>query len=104
LVTNIERIKKAKEKKACNVLLLKLNQIGTVSEAIAAASIVKDIGWKVMVSHRSGETEDDFIADFTVGIGAEFIKSGAPFPKERMAKYERLAKIEEELAALKIIK
>jgi enolase len=99
LVTNPERIKEAIEKKACNALLLKLNQIGTVSEAITAASMAKNAGWKIMVSHRSGETEDDFIADFAVGIGAEFIKSGAPFPPERMAKYNRLVKIEEEMGA-----
>jgi len=74
-----------------------VNQIGTVSEAITAALMVKNIGWKVMVSHRSGETEDDFIADLAVGIGADFIKSGAPFPKERMAKYDRLVKIEKEI-------
>jgi enolase len=97
LVTNPERIKEAIKKKACNALLLKLNQIGTVSEAITAASMAKNAGWKIMVSHRSGETEDDFIADFAAGIGAEFIKSGAPFPGERMAKYDRLVKIEKKL-------
>jgi len=97
LVTNLERIKEAKDKQACNALLLKVNQIGTVSEAITAALMVKNMGWKVMVSHRSGETEDDFIADLAVGIGADFIKSGAPFPKERMAKYDRLVKIEKEI-------
>jgi enolase len=99
LVTNLERIKEAKDKKACNALLLKPNQIGTVSEAIAAAQMAKDIGWKVMVSHRSGETEDSFIADLAVGIRADFIKSGAPFPKERMAKYNRLIEIEKEIHA-----
>jgi enolase len=100
LVTNPKRIKEAQEKRACNALLLKLNQIGTVSEAMVAGALARAGGWKIMVSHRSGETEDDFIADFSVGIGAEFIKSGAPFPKERMAKYNRLVKIEEELGAL----
>jgi enolase len=97
LVTNPERVKEAQEKKACNAMILKINQIGTVSEAMEAARLAKSFGWKIVVSHRSGETEDDFIADFAVGIGAEFIKSGAPARGERLAKYNRLAKIEEEL-------
>ena len=95
LVTNPERIKEAREKKACNGLILKVNQIGTVSEAFEAAKLAKSFGWKVMVSHRSGETNDDFIADLAVGIGADYIKSGAPARGERMAKYNRLLKIEE---------
>jgi len=97
LASNMERIKIAEEKKAANGLILKPNQIGTVTETIEAAKLAKSFGWKIMVSNRAGETEDDFIADLAVGIGAEFIKSGAPFPKERMAKYNRLVKIEEEL-------
>jgi enolase len=97
LVTNPMRIKEAQEKKACNAMILKLNQIGTVSEGLEAARLAKSYGWKIVVSHRSGETNDDFIADFAVGIGAEFIKSGAPARGERLAKYNRLAKIEEEL-------
>ncbi len=97
LVTNPERIKMAQEKKLCNAMILKINQIGTVSEAIAAAKLAKDYGWKIIVSHRSGETNDDFIADFAVGIGADFIKSGAPARGERLAKYNRLSQIEEEL-------
>ena len=96
-VSNVERIKMAQEKKACSGLILKPNQIGTVTETLEAAKLVKDFGWKIMVSNRAGETKDDFIADLAAGIGAEFIKSGAPFPKERMAKYNRLVKIEEEL-------
>jgi len=99
LASNTERIKIAKEKGTYNGLLLKPNQIGTVSETIDAAKLAKSYGWKIMVSNRAGETEDDFIADLAVGIGAEFIKSGAPFPKERMAKYNRLVKIEEEIVA-----
>jgi len=95
LVTNPERIKEAREKKACNGLILKVNQIGTVSEAFEAAKLAKSFGWKVMVSHRSGETNDDFIADLAVGIGADYIKAGAPARGERMAKYNRLLKIEE---------
>lgn len=97
LVTNPKRIKMVKERGACNAMILKVNQIGTVTEAIEASKLAKSYDWKIIVSHRSGETEDDFIADFAVGAGAEFIKSGAPFPKERMAKYNRLVKIEEEL-------
>ena len=97
LVTNVERIKLAQEKRACNGLLLKINQIGTVTEAIESAKLARDYKWKIMVSHRSGETNDDFIADLAVGIGAEYIKSGAPARGERVAKYNRLLKIEQEL-------
>lgn len=97
LVTNPKRIKEAKEKEACNAMILKINQIGTVSEAIEAARLAKNFGWKIIVSHRSGETNDDFIADFAVGISADFIKSGAPARGERMAKYNRLLKIEKEI-------
>ncbi len=97
LVTNPKRIKEANEKNACNAMILKLNQIGTVSEGLEAARLADLNGWKVIVSHRSGETNDDFIADFAVGIGADFIKSGAPARGERLAKYNRLSKIEEEL-------
>ena len=95
--SNVERMKMAQGKKACSGLILKPNQIGTVTETIEAAKLAKSFGWKIMVSNRAGETEDDFIADLAVGIGADFIKSGAPFPKERMAKYNRLAKIEEDV-------
>lgn len=103
LVTNVERIKKAIKLKACNTLLLKVNQIGSVSEAIEASRLAKKAKWKVMVSHRSGETEDSFIADLAVGIGAEEIKSGAPYTCERLAKYERLLEIEKK-SKLKLIK
>ncbi|MBN2014913.1 MAG: phosphopyruvate hydratase [Candidatus Altiarchaeota archaeon] len=97
LVTNVKRIKKAVELKACNALLLKINQIGTISEAIDAAHIAMENGWNVMVSHRSGETEDSFIADLVVGLGTGQIKSGAPCRSERNAKYNQLMRIEEEL-------
>ena len=97
LVTNSERIKKAQEEKAVNAALLKINQIGTVSESLEYAKLARDFGWKIMVSHRSGETLDDFIADFSVGIGADFIKSGAPSQEERMVKYNRLLEIEKEI-------
>ena len=97
LVTNTKRIKKAMESKACNALLLKINQIGTITESIDAARLSKDSGWNVMVSHRSGETEDSFIADLVVGLGTGQIKSGAPCRSERNAKYNQLLRIEEEL-------
>ena len=89
-VTNIERIKTANNRGACNCLLLKVNQIGTLSESIHAAALAKKYGWNIMVSHRSGETEDSFIADLAVGIGAGQIKTGAPCRSERLSKYNRL--------------
>lgn len=97
LVTNPEKIQKAIDDKLCNGLLLKLNQIGTVTEGLAAAAMAREAKWDIVVSHRSGETNDDFIADFAVGIAAEAIKTGAPCRGERVAKYNRLLKIEEEL-------
>lgn len=96
-VTNPSRIKTAIEKKACNGLLLKVNQIGTVSESIQAAQLCQSDGWGVMVSHRSGETENTFIADLVVALGTGQIKTGAPARSERMAKYNQLLRIEEEL-------
>lgn len=95
--TNITKIKEAESKKACNGIIIKLNQIGTVSETIEAVNLAKSYGWKIMVSHRSGETFDNFIADFAVGVGADFIKTGAYTKKERMVKYQRLLEIENEL-------
>ncbi|XP_074567433.1 enolase 1, chloroplastic [Curcuma longa] len=97
LVTNPKRIAEAIEKKACNALLLKVNQIGTVTESIKAALDSKAAGWGVMVSHRSGETEDNFIADLSVGLASGQIKTGAPCRSERLAKYNQLLRIEEEL-------
>lgn len=95
LVSNTVRINTALEKKLCNALLLKVNQIGTVTEAINAAKLAMNNGWKVMVSHRSGETEDTFIADLAVGLGCGMIKLGAPCRTERVAKYNQLLRIEE---------
>lgn len=89
-VTNIERIRKAVKENACNALLLKVNQIGTLTESIQAANMARSSGWNIMVSHRSGETEDTFIADLAVGLGAGQIKAGAPCRSERLAKYNRL--------------
>ncbi|MBU4204990.1 phosphopyruvate hydratase [Patescibacteria group bacterium] len=101
LATNIKRIKEAENKKACSGLILKPNQIGTVTETLEAAKLAKSYGWKILVSHRSGETCDDFIADLSVGVGADFIKSGAPVTPERMVKYNRLLEIEEEIHSKK---
>lgn len=97
LVTNPKRIKIGIEKKACNALLLKVNQIGTVTQSIEACKLAQSAGWAVMVSHRSGETEDTFIADLVVGLGTGQIKTGAPCRSERLAKYNQLLRIEEEL-------
>lgn len=99
-VSNIKRIKLAKKNNACNGLILKPNQIGTVTETLEAARLVKSYNWKIMVSNRGGETDDDFIADLAVAINADFIKSGAPAAKERMTKYRRLVKIEKEINRL----
>jgi len=97
LVTNTKRIAKALECGACNALLLKVNQIGSITEAIDAANMSMRNGWGVMVSHRSGETEDSFIADLVVGLRTGQIKTGAPCRSERLAKYNQLLRIEEEL-------
>ncbi|MBI2144215.1 phosphopyruvate hydratase [Candidatus Woesearchaeota archaeon] len=97
LVTNVSRIREAIKKSSCNCLLLKVNQIGTLTEAVAAARLATGNGWRVMVSHRSGETEDAFIADLAVALGCGQLKSGAPARSERTAKYNRLLRIEEEL-------
>merc|ERR1719462_391673 len=99
LVTNLSRINMAIEKKSCNALLLKVNQIGSLSEAIEAVQKAKEAGWAVMTSHRSGETEDPFIADLAVGLATGQIKTGAPCRGERLAKYNQLLRIEEDLNA-----
>jgi enolase len=96
-VTNPVRIKKAIELKSCNALLLKVNQIGTLTESIQAAKDSYAAGWGVMVSHRSGETEDVTIADIVVGLRAGEIKTGAPARSERLAKLNQILRIEEEL-------
>ena len=95
LVTNVQRIQTAIEKKAVNSVLIKLNQIGTVTETIKAIELTKAQGWKPFVSHRSGETVDTFIADLAVGLSAPFIKAGSLVRGERVAKYNRLMEIEE---------
>lgn len=97
LVTNIDRINKAVRSKSCNALLLKPNQIGSLTEAIIANKTAKSANWNVMVSHRSGETMDSFIADLSVGIASGQIKAGAPLKPERLVKYNRLLAIEKQL-------
>ena len=97
LVTNTEYIQKAIRERSCNALLLKLNQIGTVTEAIDAANLSFKNGWQVVVSHRSGETEDAFIADLVVGLDAGQSKFGGPARSDRNAKYNQLSRIEEAL-------
>ena len=97
LVTNVNRIKTAQQKSLCNALLLKLNQIGTLTESIEAAKLCFKNGWNVMVSHRSGESEDSFIADLAVGLGTGQIKLGAPCRSDRTSKFNQLLRIEEEL-------
>jgi len=97
LATNPKRVEKAASEKACNAILVKPNQIGTVSETIKVIKMARDLKWKVIVSHRSGETNDSFIADFAVGTGADYVKFGAPARGERVAKYNRLLSLEREL-------
>ncbi len=96
-VTNVKRLEKGIKMNAGNALLLKVNQIGTLSEAFDAARLAQKNRFKVIVSHRSAETEDTTIADISVAIGAELIKTGAPARSERNAKYNQLLRIEEEL-------
>ena len=98
-VTNPTRIQEAIDKKACNALLLKVNQIGSVSESIDAVKLAKSDGWGIMTSHRSGETEDTYIADIAVALCTGQIKTGAPCRSERLAKYNQLTRIEEELGS-----
>ncbi len=101
LVTNPQRVEKAIAEKACDAILVKPNQIGTVTETLDVIKRARDVNWKVIVSHRSGETNDWFIADFAVGVGADFVKFGAPARGERVAKYNRLLTIETELTDAK---
>lgn len=97
LVTNPKRLQKAIEEKACNGAVIKPNQIGTVMETLQVVKMAKDANWKLITSHRSGETNDTFIADFAVGIASDYAKFGAPARGERVAKYNRLTAIEIEL-------
>lgn len=93
-VTNAELIQKGKSKGVGNAVIIKPNQIGTVTEALEAVRVARACGYKVVVSHRSGETNDDIIADFAVGVAADYFKAGACMRGERIAKYNRLLMIE----------
>jgi len=99
LVTNVQRIERGIKENVANAVLIKVNQIGSLTETVNAVEIAKKAGWGVIISHRSGETIDSFIADFAVAMGTGAIKTGAPCRGERMAKYNRLLRIEEELGA-----
>ncbi len=97
-VTNIKRLLKGAVEKAANGVIVKPNQIGTLSESLEVVKMAKSSGYTIVVAHRSGETNDDFIADMAVAVGADFIKAGAPCRGERLAKYNRLLEIEEEIS------
>jgi enolase len=98
-VTNLERLRRGIREGVANSILIKLNQIGTVTETVAAVDLARRNGMSAVVSHRSGETEDTFIADFAVAVGSGQIKTGAPARSERVAKYNELLRIEEDLAS-----
>ncbi len=102
LVTNVKRIERAIAEKACNSLLCKVNQIGTLTESIAAVEMSHRAGWSAVVSHRSGETEDATIADLVVALNAGQIKTGAPTRSDRVAKYNQLLRIEEQLGDIAV--
>ena len=95
--TNIKRLKRGVEEKSANAILIKLNQIGTVSETLDAINLAQKNDFKTIISHRSGDTEDTFIADLTVATNSSQIKTGSLARSERVAKYNRLLRIEEEL-------
>ncbi len=97
LVTNVKRVRTAIKEQACNAALIKVNQIGTVSETLECVKLARKHKMGVVVSHRSGETTDDFIADLSVGVGADYLKSGSLSRGERICKYNRLLRIEEEM-------
>lgn len=97
LVTNLSRLKTAIDKKAANSILIKPNQVGTVTETFDVIRLARESNYKIIISHRSGETNDTFIADLAVAVGADYVKFGAPARGERVDKYNRLLEIEEEL-------
>lgn len=101
IATNPKRLEKAINEKACNGIIIKPNQIGTITEALKVVKIARDANFKIITSHRSGETNDTFIADFAVGIASDYVKFGAPARGERVAKYNRLSAIEIELEYFK---
>ena len=96
-VTNTKRLKKGIQEGAANSILVKVNQIGTLTESLEAIQMAKDAGYTAVISHRSGETEDTFIADLAVAVNSGQIKTGAPCRSERVAKYNQLLRIEEEI-------
>ena len=98
ITTNLERLKKAFAKKACNAVIIKPNQVGTITETLEVVREAKKRNFKTVISHRSGETNDDFIADFAVAVSGDYLKFGAPARGERVAKYNRLLEIEHELS------
>jgi enolase len=98
-VTNVKRLARGIAEKSANSVLIKLNQIGTLTETVAAIEMAREAGWTAMISHRSGETVDSFIADLSVAMGTGQIKTGAPCRGERVEKYNQLMRIEEELGA-----
>jgi len=100
LVTNKSRVEEAVKKNACNTVLIKPNQIGTISETVSVIKLARKSEFSVIVSHRSGDTDEDFLADFAVGVGADFVKFGAPGRGERVAKYNRILFIQEYLQSL----
>jgi enolase len=100
LVTNKKRLTRAIAEKACNAILIKPNQIGTVTETLETVKMAKEAGFKIVVSHRGGETNDDFLADLAVGVGADYVKFGAPARGERVVKYNRLLEVYEETKQL----
>jgi len=101
LVTNVLRLARAVKEKSCNSILIKLNQIGTLTETVETVKMAQKAGWKTVISHRSGETEDTTIADFAVALGAGQIKTGSLCRTERVAKYNQLLRIEEKMFRLK---
>ena len=98
-VTNIKRLEEGIKQKSANSILIKLNQIGTLSETLGVISRAKEVGWKTIVSHRSGETEDTSIAHLAVGTGSGYVKTGSVSRGERTAKYNELLRIEEEITS-----
>jgi enolase len=100
LVTNKKRLEEAIQKNACNAILIKPNQIGTISETVSVIKLAKKNNFSIIVSHRSGDTDEDFLADFAVGVGADFVKFGAPGRGERIAKYNRLSFIQDYLTSI----
>lgn len=101
-VTNVKRLQKGIEENAANAILIKLNQIGTITETLSAIELAKINGYKVVISHRSGETEDSTIADLAVAVNSRQIKTGAPARTDRVAKYNQLLRIEDEFMGLSI--